>query len=430
MKKIYNIFMMLAIVVAFSSCSKEKWDFDMDDTAYGEILLSSMTVDVSNAEEVISRSSIDISGFIVKIYDASDNSLVKQWTYAEMPEVFTLPVGEYSVNVISHVQESAAWDKPYFEGSKTFTIQDSRITEIGAVVCKLANVKVSIRYSDDLRAVMGDDVVVTVLMNDGGALTYTPSETRAGYFKYIADSHTLVATFSGTVDGNKETLRKEYTDVAAGQHRIITFKIKTGDGAVGIPDENGGINIEGGISIDASVTTIDMTSDIIVDEDVIDGDRPQEGDEEETPDQPDEPDQPDNPVTPTETITITSSTLDFDGPNVATSELQAIVNIHSDKGIANFKVDIISDQLTPDVLTSVGLAASFDLAYPGALEAALKNDLKFPVGNEVIGAKDLVFDITEFVPMLMIYQGTHKFKLTITDADGVSMEKTLTFLVQ
>ncbi len=427
MNKIYNIFMMLAIVAAFSSCSKEKWDFDTDDAAYGELSLSSMTVDVTNAEEVIARSSVDLSNFIVKIYDATDNSLVKQWAYAEMPEVFTLPVGEYSVNVISHVQEAAAWDKPYFEGSKAFTIKDSRITEIGAVVCKLANVKVSIRYSDALRAVMGDDVVVTVLMNNGGSLTYTPNETRSGYFKYVANSHTLVATFSGTVDGNKETLRKEYTDIAAGQHRIITFKLKTGDGT--IPDENGGINIEGGISVDASVTTIDMTSDIIVDEDVVDGDRPQEGGEEK-PDQPEDPDNPDKPDTPTETITITSTTLDFDNPNIATSDLQAVVNIHSDKGIANFKVDIISDQLTPEVLTSVKLAASFDLAYPGALESALKNDLHFPVGNEVIGAKDLVFDITDFVPMLMIYQGTHKFKLAITDAEGATLEKTLTFLVQ
>ena len=426
MKKIYDVILMFAIMATLGSCSKEKWDFDTDDSSYGEVSLSSMTVDVTNAEEVIARSSVDLSDFIVKIYDATDNSLVKQWTYAEMPEVFTLPVGEYYVNVISHVQEASAWDKPYFEGSKTFAIQDARITEIGEVICKLANVKVSIRYSDALRAVMGDDVVVTVLMNDGGSLTYTPSETRAGYFKYIADSHTLVATFTGTVDGNKETLRKEYTDIAAGQHRIITFKLKTGDGT--IPDENGGISIDGGISVDASVTTVDLTSDIDVEEDIIDGDRPQEGgDDNQDPEQPDEPQQPD---TPTETITITSETLDFENPNIATADMQAIVNIHSDEGIANFKVDIISDQLTPEVLSSVGLAASFDLAYPGSLEYAIKNDLEFPVGDEVIGAKDLVFDITKFIPFLMIYEGTHNFKLTITDAAGATLDKTLTFLVQ
>lgn len=429
MKKIYNLLMMLAVMTAFSSCSKDNWDFGAEETAYGEVSLSSMSVDVTNAEEVISRSSVDLSGFIVKIYDSTDNSLVNQWTYSAMPEVFTLPVGEYYVTVISHNQESAAWDKPYFEGSKSFSIQNARITEIGEVVCKLANVKVSIRYSDALRKVMGDDVVVTVLMNDGGSLTFTPSETRSGYFKYIADSHTLIATFNGTVDGNKETLRKEYTDIAAGQHRIITFKLKTGDGT--IPDETGNINVGDGISVDASVTTIDMTTDIVVDEDVIDGDRPSEGgDETEEPEDPEDPTDPENPEEPVETITIVSETLDFDNPNVATEDMQAIVNIHSDKGIANFQVDIISDQLTPEVLESVNLAASFDLAYPGNLESALKNDLKFPVGDEVIGANDLEFNITDFIPLLMIYQGTHQFKLTITDVSGSVLSKTLTFLVQ
>lgn len=427
MKKIYNILLLLSFVALMNSCSKDKWDFDTDDTEYGRVSFASMTIGVANAEEVISRSSVDVSGFIVKIYDSSDNSLVEQWTYAEMPEVFTLPVGEYSVTVISHIQDASAWEKPYFEGAKTFTIQDSRITEIGEVVCKLANVKVSIRYSDALRKVMGDDVTVTVLMNNGGSLTYTPSETRAGYFKYIADSHTLVATFTGTVDGNKETLRKEYTDIAAGQHRIITFKLKTGDGT--IPDETGNIDIDGGISVDASITTIDLSADVIVDEDVIDGDRPQEGGDEPT--EPEVPEEPETPETPTDdAVTITSETLDFENPNIATDGMEAIVNIHSEKGIANFQVDIISDQLTEEVLTGVGLAASFDLAYPGDLATPLKNDLGFPIGDEVIGAKDLVFNITDFVPLLMIYQGTHQFKLTITDADGAVVSKTLTFLVQ
>lgn len=411
-----------------NSCSKDKWDFDTDDTDYGRVSLASLTVGVVNAEEVISRSTIDVSGFIVKIYDTSDNSLVEQWTYAEMPEVFTLPVGDYSVSVISHIQDASAWEKPYFEGAKAFSIQDSRITEIGEVVCKLANVKVSIRYSDALKKVMGDDVTVTVLMNNGGSLTFTPTETRSGYFKYIADSHTLVATFTGTVDGNKETLRKEYTDIAAGQHRIITFKLKTGDGT--IPDETGNINVgEGGISVDASVTTIDLSSDVIVEEDIIDGDRPQEGGDEPT--DPDTPEEPEDPEVPAEDeITVTSETLDFENPNIATTGMDAVVNIHSEKGIANFQVDIVSDQLTEEVLVGVGLAASFDLAYPGDLAAPLKNDLGFPVGDEVIGAKDLVFDITDFVPLLMIYQGTHQFKLTITDADGTVLSKTLTFLVQ
>ena len=82
------------------------------------------------------------------------------------------------------------------------------------------------------------------------------------------------------------------------------------------------------------------------------------------------------------------------------------------------------------MLRGVGLAATFDLAYPGDLETALKDSFGFPVGNEVIGQTDVVFDITQFVPLLNIYQGTHQFKITATDANNVQVVKLLTFVVE
>jgi hypothetical protein len=82
-------------------------------------------------------------------------------------------------------------------------------------------------------------------------------------------------------------------------------------------------------------------------------------------------------------------------------------------------VKIISDGLTPEVLTGVGLTDEFDLAYPGSYEVGL-NGLGFPTGNDVIGKTAVTFDITQFISLLGIYPGQNTFRLTVTDSTGAS----------
>ena len=105
------------------------------------------------------------------------------------------------------------------------------------------------------------------------------------------------------------------------------------------------------------------------------------------------------------------------------------VLIHADKGISSLVVDIISDDLTDDFLREVGLASTFDLAAPGEMQGALAG-LGFPTGAEVTGKTDVTFDITQFLPLLDIYQGVHKFHITVTDADGNKADRTLSFIVE
>ena len=90
------------------------------------------------------------------------------------------------------------------------------------------------------------------------------------------------------------------------------------------------------------------------------------------------------------------------------------------------KVKIVSDFLTEEMLSDVGLTSEFDLAYPGEYAEGLKG-LDFPVGNEVIGAKDLDFAITQFTALLL-EPGTHKFIITAIDKKKNQVEKTLTLI--
>ncbi len=395
MKKIFSY--VVASVMAFLtlSCDNE-WDPEKMLEPKGELLLSSISIDVDTEEDVLNRAVTDISNYMVNIYNA-DNQPVANWTYAEMPEVVSLNVGEYTIEVKSHQLQSAEWERPYYYGSKSFKIEKSKVTEPGDIVCKFSNVKVSVAYSEALEAALGNDVIVNILVGES-SLDYVKGEQRAGYFALPSSSSTIIATFTGSVNGNAVSLRKTFTNIETGQHHIITFSLTTGTAN---PD----------IVVDADITDDDVNVDVPgEDTEIPGGDRPGDGEDSST------------------VPTVTSETLNLDGVNIVADDLVAKVDINVPKGVETFVVEIISEQLSPEVLTEVGLAARFDLANPGDLNEALI-ELGFPTGENVIGKQYLPFDISQFMPLLAMFPGTHQFRLIVTDTLGQSVTKTLTFQV-
>ena len=108
-----------------------------------------------------------------------------------------------------------------------------------------------------------------------------------------------------------------------------------------------------------------------------------------------------------------------------TAALGGAVEIPTIDGKVKVKID--SETLTPEILKSVGLSSEFDLAHPANadLEKALKS-LGFPVGSEVIGVKYLVFDITQFTPLLGLYGlASHNFIITVVDQANNTRTATL-----
>lgn len=429
----YKIFSALAIATFLMSSCSDNWTPAPETEGEGQLYLEA--IDVTNAENVIKRAGVDVSNFIVTVNDADGNQ-VRQWTYSKMPEIITLPVGEgYTIDVISHVEDKAAWEAPYFKGtSQKFNIEKNRVTNAGTVTCKLSNIKVSIRFSDNLKQMMGDDCKVTVIANDEGRLEFTPDETRSGYFQAVEGSSTLIATFSGTIKGSYEEIRKVYSDVEAGQHRIITYSVKSGDPTV--PDENGNISIADGIDIDMSTIDESIDGNVATDEDVIDGNRPGHEDPEDPnePDDPNNPDNPDNPDDPKDEFFTFDSTIDLDKVNEAVEGNEYSVNIKSVNPLTNLKVRIESNYLTDEFLHSVGLMAEFDLANLSPdLEATLGDPegFNFPVGDKVVGQTDVIFNLTPFIPLLNLSptaNDIHKFHLTVVDNQGNQQTVVLTFI--
>lgn len=418
----YNVFSTLAIATFMMSSCHDNWTPAAEEDGVGQLRMEA--IDVTNAENVIKRAGLDVSNFIVTVNDA-EGQQVQQWKFAEMPEIMTLPVGEnYSIDVISHVQQKAAWDAPYFKGtSEKFNIVKNQLTNIGTVTCKLSNIKVSIKFSDELKALMGEDCKVTVIANDEGMLEFGPNETRSGYFQAVEGSSTLISTFTGTIRGNYEEIRKIYTDVEAGQHRIITYSVKAGDPT--IPDENGQISIADGITVDMSTIDESIEGNVPVDEDVIEGDRP--GQEDPVDPEPEDPEEPSEEYFTFDTaISLTETNPAIEGNDYS-------IVIKSVNPLTNLKVKIESGYLTEEFLGSVGLVTEFDLAnLTPELETQLGDGgFGFPTGDEVKGQTEVTFDLTPFIPLLNLSStpnDIHKFHLTVIDDQGNEKTITLTFI--
>ena len=417
-----KILAMLAFVAATMASCSEDWKPAID----GSVSFASMGIEVSSAMDVVnSRAEYDLSSFLIKVYN-NQNQVVNQWTYATMPEIFSLEPGDYRVEVQSHEVQKAEWSRPYFLGSKAFTIEANKVTEIGVVSCKFSSLKVSVVFTDALRAEMADDVKVEISANDEGKLTFTPAETRSGFFAVLDGSTTLTAVFTGTVKGYRENIIKTYTDIAAGQHRIITFDLK--DNPTTPPEETGNINPGEGINVDVSVTDSAISGGVDVSEDNETGSRPGDEDFNEPGTDPD-PGPGTDPEPGEETITFEAAQLSFDTPNVPVDGMNGVVDIYATDGVAHLIVNIAStDAEFFGIINELGIA-TFDLAYPGDKERALVG-LGLATGSAVIGQTHVPFDITQFIPLLKGYRGTHNFTITVTDSKNHQVAKTLTFVVE
>jgi len=437
--KIFSIFAIAGLAIATASCSDDP-EYNLNgDNATGQVDLSGMGVEVNPDEITLSRADeIDVNPFLIKITDAGGN-IVYQSTYAEMKEIVTLPVGEnYSVSAESREVENAAWSAPYYLGTQTFSITENEITEVGKIECKFANIRVSVRYTDELKALMANDVTVTVRCSEtGNALEYSATETRSGYFKALDGSTTLGAVFSGTVNGSHITVTKALNDVKAGQHRIITFGVKQGN--TDVPDEYGNVNLNGessegtrigdGLYLDINITNVDVDGNVTTDEEGDSGaERP--GHEEGGGDVGGGDD-------PKPAITITpSADLSFTTPMTPREGMDGNIKIHVDSPntIQHLYVEIKTDNAEfSGVLTEMHIPLTFDLANitdENELKA-FKDSLHFPVNDEVKGQTDVPFDITDFIPLLNIYSpATNQFILKVVDAQGNTRTETLTFVAK
>ncbi len=409
MKKILYSLLTIIAALVITSCEQEKLQTETKTT--GEVDFTTLIVRYDASAEIMRA--VDVDNFIISVYESNGTSKLAEWSYGSMPEVFTLTAGSYLLKAESCVLQNAAWDTPYYFAQKEFKVEADKVTAIGEVVCELSNVKVTIEYSSDLLAVMGDDCKVNIALGRG-SLDFGKNESRAGYFAVTEESNRMYAYFTGSVDGVVDTTYREIENVKAGEWRILKYSLK----------QNNTENVENGafalsLSVDVSCSVVEQNNEIDVTEDVIDD---PEGGNNDNP-KPDDPQPVSGPV-------ITATTFDIKEPQIISDELVIVVEVNSESPLAGFYVDIVSATLTPDELEAVGLSSHLDLAYPGDLRPQLEG-LGFPVAENVLGQNKISFDITQFAGLLAaLGSGTHQFVMTATDEAGNETIETLTLIAQ
>ena len=417
MKKIFLIcFTLIASTLLFCACHTES----MEDivNAKGNLSLSSMKVGVNLDVDVVyldsrAESEIDLSNYIVTIYDKYSQR-AGQWVYSEMPEIVSLAVGTYTVEVKSAAEPSNGFDIPYYKGTATCEVKENQVTEGLEISCKLANMLFTVEYDESFQDKISEDVVTTITIGEN-SLQIPASESRKAYL-IAPDSETasMEVNLKGTIDGEVIDYSEHFDDVKSGVHNIIKYQfIPVSDGNT--VTAGGAFNIS--IAIDSSLTGSDESVSVNPGPEPGIDDFPTGGGE-----------GGDAPTIVGTNFNGKSFDISNDVLEVPTNIKEPLplrVTLSAANGIAHVYVTIDSETLTEDILTGVNLAASFDLAEPGELEAGLKG-LGFPTGDAVVGQTTILFDVSGFTPLLGLYgAASHNFIIRLIDQQGLEVTQTL-----
>lgn len=418
---ITSLFLSILVSTLFLSCDKEKIDYGVEDPIeQGELSFASLTFTVD--AQLVTKGEVETGNYKVCIYNANNElALGKVYSYTELPKVIALKVGTYRVVVQSEATMPESSDNPFYAGSQSIDIKKNKVTELDKIVCTLATTKVTVAVdaaSFDGEIAPGYQVQV----NNGGTGIYSFTETdikseKAKYFKTEIHKVLNITLTGKRPDGQSIREASTISNVKGGEWRKVKVSVvQTG-------------TLKSALKIDSSMEEVNTDIKVPVEDDII------KPDPDPDPENPGNPDPNPDPTPGDYTLTILGDGFNIDQsisvPMVTTTPENpktVIVNISASKGLNNLFVEINSETLTEDILTEVGLSKRFDLAYPGALKEGLQG-LGLPTGDDVKGQTAIVFNITEFTPMLGIYGvATHKFIIRAVDAAGNEVKKTLTLI--
>lgn len=206
---------------------------------------SDVSGDVSSDVSTSEQEAAD--DFIIKITNTASSEVMLSSSYAELKNTDNLEIapGTYMIEAYpASAEVTVGWTSPYYYGYKEFTIVKEQTTKIDEIVCTLANIKVSVTLSADLKALfLHDDIsteknVFTTISLGDNSLVFERDETRNGYFKAVETTNKLDVVLHGwfnTAAGDEDASYSEIdwvssiSNVKAGQWREITIQIENAD---------------------------------------------------------------------------------------------------------------------------------------------------------------------------------------------------------
>ncbi len=239
--KIKDILLYGATMLLLVSCAKEDQQVD---SGYGTI-----DVQVSADYQVVpvTRSSAettettetpqnpDVSEFALKLV-STDGSFSRSWdSLADFDPAEKIPVGSYTMSAYYGDLEDEGFDKPYYLGQSEVSVRYRENSPV-EIHCTLANVKVTVEYSDAFKKYFAD-YATTIHAAEGDYVKFEKEETRAAYVKpgkitiqtYLKKQNGIESTFEpAAIEDAKPRqhyrIKLDIADNAAGEAQLnISF---------------------------------------------------------------------------------------------------------------------------------------------------------------------------------------------------------------
>ena len=398
----------LASLFVLASCSKDNVNYvDNDQELNKNIgylnladMQASVLVDTENIDSETRAEGVDVNNFDVVITNQAGEAVVA-FKYGERPaEPIALEGGVYKIAVSSAAMVGAEWESPVYSCEKEFTITRKQTTYINDLVCKLANIKVSVAYSADLKEQLDPEYTTMTVELGESALEYSFAEQRAGFFAPETKENTLKLTFNCRYEGETKdiTMTNEIKGVKAAQWRKINVVVQhAADGTTNI-----------GIVCDTWTYDEEVVFDTSLSlfEEVI-------------------PDDTDVPAIVweghnlAEAFELTDDMFDAEGNFTRSINLDIVAKAP----IKNFVVKVASDNADFMTAYSQIMSADEDLCDATASAAILKM-MGYP--TNVKGETTARIKLAAQAELLKSYEGTHSYEITVTDENGAHATATLT----
>lgn len=398
-----------AALLTLGACSKDNVNYvdgpDSSKDNVGYLLVGGMEASILEDTENVENASatradgVDINTFDVVITN-KDGVEMASFKYGERPsEPIELVGGVYKITMSSEPMQGAQWETPVYAGEKEVVITRKQTTEVKDLVCKLANIKVTVGYSADLAEQLDQDYTKMTVELDG-ALEYAFSETRAGYFAPVAQENTLKLTFNCRYKGETKdiTMTNEIKGVKAAQWRKINVVVQhaaDGTATIGIVCDTWTYDEE--ITFDTSVSLMEEAI----------------------------PDDSDAPVIAweghdlAEAFELTDDMFDAEGN--FTSSIN--IDITAKAALKSLVVKASSDNADFTNAYAEIMALEEDLCAPTASNTILKM-MGYP--TDAAGATSTRLKFALQAELLKSYEGTHSYEITAMDINGAESTATLT----
>lgn len=183
----------------------------------------------ASSESRADAQSVSASDLSLKLTSES-GTFSRTWEKAsDFSEPVTVPVGKYTIEAYYGALDDEGFEKPYYHGSSTLTVEENRTTPV-SVSASLANSMVRVEMSDMFRDYFAS-YSLTLRSELGNEIAYPDGETRS---VYLAPGQVTASITITKKNGTTATLEPKSFTAEARHSYVLKFDVNSGEAGEGV----------------------------------------------------------------------------------------------------------------------------------------------------------------------------------------------------